>query len=443
MKCVRIVLALALISLCYVCLGWAHPAFAQEPADCARDVIVQSGDTLSILAGRHVGDSAAYMRIVNATNARARVDPSYAEIRNANTINVGWKLCIPAATTDAAESAPRQQGGTAASAAGASQPTLLDIVNLDLVEELDLDQVRALSIDSMRQRSYAGSEITIHQTLEPGANYNRYLASYRSDGLQIFALLTVPTAPQPSTGWPVIVFNHGYIPPALYSPTERYEAYVDALARNGYIVFRPDYRGHGDSDGDAHGAYGSPAYTIDVLNAVASIKRYPAADAQRIGMWGHSMGGYIALRSMVITGDVRAGVIWAGVVASYADMFALLDITNVPISERAREWRTQLIAEFGTPAENPAFWDSISAHSYLTELSGPIQLHHGTGDTAVPFLFSLLLQQQLRSAGQTSEYFAYSGDDHNISENFPTAMQRSLDFFERYVKNPSDEARVR
>jgi dipeptidyl aminopeptidase/acylaminoacyl peptidase len=303
-----------------------------------------------------------------------------------------------------------------------------------LVEELELDQVRALSIETMRQRSYPGSDVTIERTLTPGVNYNRYIASYQSDGLQIFALLTVPTAPRPLTGWPVIVFNHGYIPPALYSPTERYEAYVDALARNGYMVFRPDYRGHGNSEGDARGAYGSPAYTIDVLNAVASVKRHPAADPERIGMWGHSMGGHIALRSMVITDDIRAGVIWAGVVASYADMFTLLDIANIPIPERAQAWRTQLIAEFGTPAQNPEFWDSISAHSYLNDLSGPLQLHHGTGDPAVPFLFSLLLQQQLQAAGQTSAYFAYSGDDHNISVNFTTAMERSLDFFDRHVK---------
>ena len=76
---------------------------------------------------------------------------------------------------------------------------------------------------------------------------------------------------------------------------------MDAIARSGYIVFKPDYRGHGDSEGEAVGAYGYPDYTVDVLNAVASLKRYPDADPSRIGMWGHSMGGFITLRCMVIT----------------------------------------------------------------------------------------------------------------------------------------------
>src|SRR5262245_45401097 len=44
-------------------------------------------------------------------------------------------------------------------------------------------------IEKMRQESYPGSEITIEETLEPGANYDRYLASYLSEGFKIYALL--------------------------------------------------------------------------------------------------------------------------------------------------------------------------------------------------------------------------------------------------------------
>jgi hypothetical protein len=63
----------------------------------------------------------------------------------------------------------------------------------------------------MSREAYPGSEITIEQTLEPGANYNRYIASHLSEGFKIYALLTVPRGQTPEGGWPVIVFNHGYI----------------------------------------------------------------------------------------------------------------------------------------------------------------------------------------------------------------------------------------
>jgi dipeptidyl aminopeptidase/acylaminoacyl peptidase len=296
-----------------------------------------------------------------------------------------------------------------------------------------------LTIESMRLGSYPGSEITIEESLPPGANYSRAIASYLSEGLRINALLTIPFGDLPPSGWPVIIFNHGYIPPDEYQTSERYIAYVDNLARNGYIVFRPDYRGHADSEGVASGAYGSPDYVIDVLNAVASMRQFPAADPDRIGMWGHSMGGYITLRSMVIDPRLRAGVIWAGVVASYPDLLTRWRRTPVALgtptgTPSLRGWRGSLASVYGSPEENPAFYDSISANSHLSELSGPLQLHHGTADTSVPYEFSELLYQQLQQAGVESELYLYEGADHNLSEPFSTAMLRTIEFFNRYVK---------
>ena len=298
-----------------------------------------------------------------------------------------------------------------------------------------------LMIEAMRQQIYPGSEITIEQTLEPGANYGRYVASYLSEGNKIYALLTVPWGETPASGWPVIIFNHGYIPPDEYRTTERYVDYVDAFARSGYIVFRSDYRGHGSSEGDAEGGYGSPAYTIDILNAVAAVKTYPAADSDRIGMWGHSMGGHITLRTMVVSDDIKAGVIWAGVVASYPDLFERWrrgsgdGPTNTPDPTRmSRGWRGRFYETYGSPADNPSFWAAVSPNTYVGDLSGPIQLHHATGDTSVPYEFSESLYAQIQAVGIPAELFIYEGDNHNIATNFYTAMQRSIQFFDAHVK---------
>ncbi len=295
-----------------------------------------------------------------------------------------------------------------------------------------------LTIAYLRQQDHPGNEIVIEQTLEPGVNYNRYIASYQSEGLKIYALLTVPFGEKPNNGWPVIVFNHGYIPPKQYRTTERYVAHVDDLARNGYIVFRPDYRGHASSEGEARSAYGNPDYTIDVLNAVAAIKNYPESDPERIGMWGHSMGGYITLRSMVASDDIKAGVIWAGVVASYPDLLERWrrrgSSSSSSTPSRARRWREELSIMYGTPEENPGFWDAISANTFLEDLSGPLQLHHGTADESVPIEFSTILNKQIQDAGGTVEYYTYEGGNHNISNFYSTAMLRSIMFFDTFVK---------
>jgi dienelactone hydrolase len=419
-------------------------ASAQPGAACATDMIVQPGDTLSSLAGRHLGNLSAYNLIVEATNARAATDASYARITNPNAIAVGMKLCIPAARLAVNE------GGLALAPAPAIQqplntpapsgpPTPIPLPTATPLGRVNVNDLHSLTIEWARGQSYPGSEIVVEQVLTPGSNYQRYLTSYRSEGLKIYALLTVPMGPKPPTGWPAIIFNHGYIPPEQYRTTERYVAYVDGFARNGYIVFRPDYRGHGFSEGEATGGYGTPDYTLDVLNAVAAVKQYPDTDPNRMGMWGHSMGGHITLRSMVIRDDIKVGVIWAGVVASYPDLLnnwrrSTPNPAPPAISSSARRWREVLTREYGTPEENPEFWASISANNYLADISGPIQLHHGTNDDSVPLNFSAWLKEQMDAAGKTAEYYVYQGDNHNLSVNFNTAMARSVEFFDRYLK---------
>lgn len=316
-----------------------------------------------------------------------------------------------------------------------------------------------LMIGVARARDYPGSPLTIETTLEPGENYDRYVASYLSDGNKINGLLTVPRGLRPPTGWPIIVFNHGYVPPDEYRTTERYVQYVDYFARSGYIVYRSDYRGHGDSEGEARGPYSNSDYVSDVLNGMAAVRTHPDADPERVGMWGHSMGGYITLRAMVISDEIDAGVIWGGVVAPYPDLFnragaiATAQAANAtaaaltpgatpspgptPTPEPTRRpgrWRSGLIDVYGSPEENPTFWDTISANAYLNDISGPLQLHHAITDETVPAAASTLLYDQMTAAGLPVELYLYELDSHDIDNNFYAAMRRSLDFFDLHVK---------
>lgn len=302
-----------------------------------------------------------------------------------------------------------------------------------------MNESDTLSIEYMRNRNYPGSDIVIEQTLSPGSNYRRYIASYQSDGLKIYALLTIPQGEKPVAGWPVILFNHGYIPPSDYATESSYAAYLNYFASSGYIVFKPDYRGNGNSDGIPKQIYVSPDYVTDSLNALSSIKKSKDADPSKIGVFGHSMGGNITLHELVISNDIKAAVIMSGVVGDEAGILSWWDQRIKARSIIGNDLDTshlvqKLITDQGTLAANPSYWDSIDPTKYISDISVPVAIHVGTSDTAVPPAFSASLRVALEKAGKTVEFFSYTGDNHNLSHNLDIALRRSVEFFDRYLK---------
>lgn len=73
-------------------------AYAQT-ANCNQTYFVQKGDWLSTIAQKFLGDATSYQAILDATNNAAKTDSSFATIADANKIEVGQKLCIPAVTS--------------------------------------------------------------------------------------------------------------------------------------------------------------------------------------------------------------------------------------------------------------------------------------------------------------------------------------------------------
>jgi uncharacterized protein len=287
-----------------------------------------------------------------------------------------------------------------------------------------------LAIQSLRARDYPSSDLIVEETLDPGSNYQRYIASYQSDGFKIYGLLTVPDAPMDEGGYPAILFLHGYIPPDTYITTRDYVASQDGLARSGFVTFKPDMRGHGRSEGEASGAHFSETYIIDSLNAFSAMENDALINADRIGVWGHSNGGLIGLRMAVVSDKVKASVFWGGVVGSYEDMLETY-FNRIDFLQRLAP---PVIAQYGLPSENPAYWDLIDPFQYLDAISGPVQLHHGTSDESVPVELSASLSNALMDAGIASDYYAYPGAGHNFfGDAFSEAMARTVEFFREHL----------
>ena len=303
--------------------------------------------------------------------------------------------------------------------------------------------ISPISIDYLRSLNIQSDSVKIEEELSNGSNYKRYIASYLSEGNKVYGLLTLPLTEIPKGGFPAIVFNHGYIPPSQYVTTQSYVSYVDYLARNGFVVFKIDYRGNGNSEGDASGSYFSSAYTIDAITALKALQKFDQVNPNRIGMWGHSMAGNVVLRAMLVSKDIKAGVIWSGAVYSYKDFvtYKINDSNYAHKPFETKEGTAQKDRETSSEIQkirndsqtidfNNSFWSSISLTKNIKYLTSPLQIHQATDDPVVNIGYSRDLVRVLKDNDKNYEFYEYSGGGHNInSPYFETAMERTVKFF--------------
>src|SRR3712207_4840168 len=165
------------------------------------------------------------------------------------------------------------------------------------------DPVAGLTITDLRRRSYGDGKIVIGGVWNRGPGYTTYRISYPSEGLRLTGLLHVPAGKGP---FPVIIANRGYIEKARYQPGMDSRAFSDFMARNGYLVVAPDYRGYGGGQDGPNAFY--TGYYIDTVNLVRLAQALPMARPGKVGMWGHSRGASITAAAGPITDKLAAAV---------------------------------------------------------------------------------------------------------------------------------------
>lgn len=324
--------------------------------------------------------------------------------------------------------------------------TVLSSVNEAIQEQLHPSPIPSpflfedVTIPFLRRKTYTSTLGDLQRLNETGT-YTSYLTSYTSDGLRVNALLTQPKGTAPAGGWPAIIFIHGYIAPTRYSTQgPQYTAYVDYLAQNGFVVFKIDLRGHGQSEGEAGGAYYSSDYIIDALNAYAALQNTPFVNKDKIGLWGHSMAGNVVFRSLAVNPSIKGAVIWAGAVYSYEDFqkYGINDDSYRPpsTSSQRQRRRQELFNAHGQFSKESAFWQQVAATNYLVDMKTPLEIHHAVDDAVVPIGYSRDLVATLAGSTVPHQLFEYNSGGHNISgANFNQAMQRTIEFFTRTLKN--------
>lgn len=242
------------------------------------------------------------------------------------------------------------------------------------------------------------------------------------DGQALYYKFLKPAGFDADKQYPVIV--HVYGGPSGQSVTRKWRnAFEHILVNRGYLVFSLDNRGTGFRGAE----FDAPLYlrmgkieVADQLAGVEYLKSLPYVDADRLGIYGWSYGGYMTLMTML----QEPGAFAAGVAGAPVTDWALYD--------------THYTERFmGTPQGNPDGYEASSAFPYVSNLDAPLLVIHGMADDNVLFTNSTKLYAALQAAQKDFDQMNYPGGKHSLARIPGTgehAVNKILGFFRTHLE---------
>ncbi|RKY93419.1 MAG: S9 family peptidase [Ignavibacteriae bacterium] len=246
----------------------------------------------------------------------------------------------------------------------------------------------------------------IYEAPNPLDGYNvgstEILKLKSNDGYDLYGRIIRPPAFIETKKYPVLVYVYGG--PHVQKVTDSWLAganlWLNYMAQQGFVVFTVDNRGSGNRGLEFEQTIFRQLGTVEIedqLTGIEYLKSLPFVDADRIGVYGWSYGGFMATSLMIrIPGVYKVGV-GGGAVIDW-------QYYEVMYTERYMD----------TPQENPEGYEKSSLLSYAENLEGKLLLVHGTSDPTVVWQHTLLFAQKVANLGIDMDYYPYIGHGHGV-----------------------------
>ncbi|PZU10903.1 S9 family peptidase [Sphingomonas sp.] len=259
---------------------------------------------------------------------------------------------------------------------------------------------------------------------------------WRNDGRAVQGWLVAPSAPVSSTPAsstvassakaPMITVVHGG-PASASTPRFPWTGPVAAFLRAGYWVFQPNPRG----------SYGQGAAFVranvrdfgggdlsDILAGIDAVEKQAPIDGERLGVYGHSYGGFMTMWTVTHSQRFKAAVAGAGI----SDWVAYYGQNGID------QW---MIPYFGASAyDEPAIYDALSPVRFVKNAKTPTLMYVGERDVETPAAQSLEFWHGLKAMGVPTELVIYADEGHAIRDpkNLADQEGRMLGWFDRYLR---------
>jgi dipeptidyl aminopeptidase/acylaminoacyl peptidase len=252
--------------------------------------------------------------------------------------------------------------------------------------------------------------------------------TWKNEGFDVQGWLTGPLNADPSKKYPMIVLVHGG-PSSALQPTYLWKGTTNDLVQHGFFVFQPNPRGsfgQGEAFTKANVKDFGGGDLRDILAGVDAVEKVAPIDDRRLGVYGHSYGGYMTMWTVTHSNRFKAGVAGAGI----ADWVSYYGENGI------NQW---MVPFFGTTAyKDPAAYDRFSPIRYIRAARTPTFIYVGERDVECPADQSLQFHAGLDAQGVANSLVIYAGEGHGIREPEHKAdlKARILGWFDHYLGQP-------
>jgi dipeptidyl aminopeptidase/acylaminoacyl peptidase len=251
-----------------------------------------------------------------------------------------------------------------------------------------------------------------------------------ADGLEIEGYLMRPVGFDAAKKYPMVVWVHGG-PNGMHGRQWFFDA--DVLAGHGYAVFLPNPRGssgYGEAFQRAvQNEWGGKAYT-DLMGGVdAALKANPWIDASRLGIIGHSYGGFMTNWVVTQTPRFKAAV----TVAGPSNMVSIQGQRDAAFNHR-RDFGGDVFQNY------QKYWD-YSPVRFASQVKTPVLILHGEADHRVPLAQGEEWFRALRRFGVPAELVIFPRGNHGFRttgepKQVVEALNMQLAWLDRYLRVP-------
>ena len=260
---------------------------------------------------------------------------------------------------------------------------------------------------------------------------SKVLVDYtNSKGQRLQGTLTLPAGYEPGKQYPMIVYFYETMSQTHHNfsmPTYDDRPHISTYASNGYLVLQPDVVYE-------IGKPGSSALDC-VLAAVDEVIKRGYADPARIGLQGHSWGGYQS--SFILTQTDRFAAIVTGAPPTNLTSFVgTLYRSTGTIQQGITEVGQVRMGRDRNPWNSEALYESQSPVHHADKIRTPFLILHGTADGAVEWSQGLELYAAARRLGKPGILLSYPDEPHHLARrpNQKDFQIRMKQFFDHYLK---------